>query len=348
MTDGPTARLPRFVVTLGDPGGIGPEVIVKAFNDKKIRKRAAFRILGLGSVLDEAAERVGVTPYWERVPFDGADGATDNDPGVVLLDYEPAFAEPRIWPHDHNKPAGLLTSRFVDDAIAMTRLDQADPRHVDGLITAPISKEAWNLAGRGQFPGHTDLLQYRFNAPRVGMLFDSPSLRVILATVHLPLMDVRNVLTIGKVFDAIDLGNDACKQLGVAQPRIAVCGLNPHAGEGGLLGDEDSRLIAPAIEVSIENGVDARGPFPADTVFNAAVAGQYDLVVAMYHDQGLIPIKLLHHDCAVNMTVGLPTIRTSPDHGTAFDIAGTGTAHSGSMRAAVELALRLAERQRVS
>jgi 4-hydroxythreonine-4-phosphate dehydrogenase len=348
MSTGPTSRLPRIAVTLGDPGGIGPEVIVKALNDRKVFRRASIRVLGLGSVLDDAAERVGVTPYWQRVPFEGAEIHVADEPGVTLLDYEPAFAEPRSWPRKPNKPAGLLSSRFVDDAIAMSRLDPDDPRRVDGIVTGPINKEAWDLAGRGRFPGHTDLLQYRFNAPRVGMLFDSPSLRVILATIHVPLMDVRNILTIGRVFDAIDLGNDACKQLGIAHPKIAVCGLNPHAGEGGLLGDEDQRLIAPAIEVAVDNGIDACGPFPADTVFNAAVAGQYDLVVAMYHDQGLIPIKLLHHDCAVNMTVGLPTIRTSPDHGTAFDIAGTGVAHSGSMRAAVELALRLAELQMVS
>jgi 4-hydroxythreonine-4-phosphate dehydrogenase len=155
-------------------------------------------------------------------------------------------------------------------------------------------------------------------------------------------MDVRNVLTIGRVYDPIDLGHQWCRQLGIAKPRIAVCGLNPHAGENGMFGDEDARIIRPAIDAARRVGIDAQGPFPADTIFIGAAAGDWDLVVAMYHDQGLIPVKLLGWDKAVNVTVGLPIVRTSPDHGTAFDIAGQGKASEGSMRAAVELAVRLA------
>ena len=158
-------------------------------------------------------------------------------------------------------------------------------------------------------------------------------------------MDVRNVLTIGKVFDPIDLGHEACQQLGIEVPRIAVTGLNPHAGEGGHFGDEEARLIAPAIDVAREADINVRGPFPADTVFVAAASGEYDLVVAMYHDQGLIPVKLLGWDQAVNWTLGLPIIRTSPDHGTAFDIAGKNKASAGSITAAVEFAIQLASSQ---
>jgi len=180
------------------------------------------------------------------------------------------------------------------------------------------------------------------------MMFVGPQLRVVLATVHIPLMEVRNRLTIGCVLDAIELGAQGCHTVGIAHPRIAVCGLNPHAGEAGILGDEETRLIEPAIKFAVEQGINASGPFPADTIFNAALAGKYDLVVAMYHDQGLIPVKLIARDQSVNMTVGLPIIRTSPDHGTAFDIAGKGRANSSSMRAAIMLAAAVAARPEVA
>jgi 4-hydroxythreonine-4-phosphate dehydrogenase len=173
------------------------------------------------------------------------------------------------------------------------------------------------------------------------MMFVSPRLRVVLATIHIALMDLRNELTIGRIFDAIDLGAEGCRKLGIARPRVAVCGVNPHAGEGGLFGDEEARLIEPAIRLAAEAGIEATGPWPADTVYNAALEGRHDLVVAMYHDQGLIPVKLLDRDAAVNATIGLPVPRTSPDHGTAFDIAGRGVADPGSFRAAVDLAIRM-------
>ena len=174
------------------------------------------------------------------------------------------------------------------------------------------------------------------------MMFVSPRLRVVVATAHVPLMEIRDVLTIGRVFDPIDLGHEACRELGIEDPVIAGTGLNPHAGEGGQLGDEETRLISPAIAVARHGGINVRGPFPADTIFIDAAAGNYDLVVAMYHDQGLIPVKLLGWNEAVNWTLGLPIIRTSPDHGTACDIAGTNNASDGSMRAAIELAAELA------
>jgi 4-phospho-D-threonate 3-dehydrogenase / 4-phospho-D-erythronate 3-dehydrogenase len=258
---------------------------------------------------------------------------------VVVLDYPvPGVG----WSRQHSRTQGELSYRLVEDAVAAAKRPVGDPLRVDAIVTGPISKQAWKLAGHGQFPGHTELLAARFGGKRHGMMFVSPVLRVILATAHIPLMDIRNALTIGKVFDAIDLGHQACLRLGIPRPRIAVCGLNPHAGEGGMLGDEDQRLIEPAIRAAVEGGMDARGPFPADTIFNAAVKGEFDLVVAMYHDQGLIPLKLLARDSAVNVTVGLPVIRTSPDHGTAFDIAGRNKADPGSMRAAIELAISMA------
>jgi 4-hydroxythreonine-4-phosphate dehydrogenase len=288
-------------------------------------------------VLAHAAERAGIEPYWWRVEHGSPVAGTARVHDVVVFDH-PVSGEVVARP---TRDGGELSFRLVDEAITMALRPPGDPMGADAVVTGPISKLAWRLAGHGQFPGHTELLAARTGAQRVGMMFVGPRLRVIPATTHLPLMDVRNVLTIGRVFDAIDLGHEGCRRLGLARPRIAVCGLNPHAGEGGLLGDEEGRIIEPAIRAAVEGGIDARGPFPADTVFTAALAGAFDLVVAMYHDQGLIAAKLLDRDATVNVTVGLSIIRTSPDHGTAFDIAGKGRAKEGSMRAAIELALAM-------
>jgi len=194
-----------------------------------------------------------------------------------------------------------------------------------------------------KFPGHTEMLQNRTKAKRVAMMFDAPKLKVVLATCHMPLMEIRDTLTIGKVFDPIDLGHQACRRLGLTQPRIAVCGLNPHASENGQFGDEEYRVIEPAIRAANQQGIDVEGPFPADTIFMDAIAGRYDLVVAMYHDQGLIPVKMQAFDEAVNVTLGLPIIRTSPDHGTAFGLVGKNKANAGSMKSAIRLAAELAQ-----
>lgn len=330
---------PVIGITMGDPLGIGPEVLVKTLADRRITQLARIIIYGQSDVLHYAAELAGVEAGWMRA------SATSRPPfrstgNVIVLDYED-FEGLLSGPRRATAKGGLASKTYVEDAVTDALRPAADPFHLDAIVTGPISKEAWSLAGY-RWPGHTELLAARTKAKRHGMLFESPRLRVILATAHLPLMDVRNVLTIGKVFDAIDLGHDFCRQLGIARPAIAVTGLNPHAGEQGLFGDEEERLIKPAIEVARRGGINVRGPFPGDTIFIDAAAGKYDLVVAMYHDQGLIPVKLLGWDKAVNVTVGLPLIRTSPDHGTAYDIAGQNKASEGSMRAAIELAVTLA------
>lgn len=346
----PPQTRPVLAVSMGDPAGIGPEVVVKALADPAVRRAAAWRVLGLGSVLHEAAEAAGVEPYWWRVPAGSALLETTGLHDVTLIDYGSAGDAPAL-PRGPSKRSGELSFRFVDDAIAMALRPEGDPLRAAGLVTGPVSKEAWAMAGRRRFAGHTELLASRTGAKRWGMMFVCDHLRVILATAHIPLMEIQNALTIGRVFDAIDLGARACRELGFERPRVAVCGLNPHAGENGLLGDEDGRLIAPAIELARRQGIDASGPFPADTIFSRAIPGaggrpaRFDLVVAMYHDQGLIPVKLLYRDEAVNLTVGLPFVRTSPDHGTAFDIAGRGSAEAGSTRAAMLTAVRLAGRR---
>jgi len=337
---------PTISISLGDPGGIGPEVIARALADRRVRSLGRFAIHGSSAALHAGCDAAGVEPYWWRVDARRADlGATVEAHDVVLFDADPELTEQGGTPDFERratKLGGALSFRWVEAAIADAQRDASDPRRADAVVTGPISKEAWALAGKGRWPGHTELFAHRLRAPRSAMMFVGDKLRVVLATVHIPLMDVRNQLTIGAVHSAIDLGHDACKRLGIKRPRIAVAGLNPHAGENGLMGDEEQRLITPAIELAVRQGIDAAGPFPGDTVFNAAVAGRFDLVVAMYHDQGLIPVKLLERDLAVNLTLGLPVPRTSPDHGTAFDIAGTGKADAGSMISAIRLAARLA------
>ncbi len=341
-----TAR-PTIAITMGDPLGIGPEVIAKALSDPELRRAAKFRIYGVESVLAEAAQAARIEPLWWRVAHDSLLVETTRAHDVVVLDWEKRTGELGLgrMARSANKLAGELSLVFCDAAIGDAKREASDPLRVDGIVTGPICKQSWALAGYGRFPGHTELLATRFAAQRVAMMFVSPRLNVVLATVHIPLMEIRDVLTIGAVFDAIDLGNEGLKRMGITgerRPRIAVCGLNPHAGEGGLMGDEESRIIEPAIKVANDVGIDARGPFPADSIFIEAARGQWDLVVAMYHDQGLIPVKLLDRDRAVNVTLGLPTVRTSPDHGTAFDIAGKNRADAGSMRSAIELAVRMA------
>lgn len=218
---------------------------------------------------------------------------------------------------------------------------------VDAIATAPVSKEAFALAGL-PWKGHTDLLGHLTGSAFVAMMFESPSLRVVLATVHVPLAEVPSRLTADLLARTIDLAARELPRFGVAAPRLAVAALNPHAGERGLMGHEDDQVIAPAVRAARGRGVDVSGPHPADTVFLRAHRGEFDAVIACYHDQGLIPVKLLAFGTAVNVTLGLPIVRTSVDHGTAFDIAGTGCADHGSMVEAVCLAARLALARRAA
>jgi 4-hydroxythreonine-4-phosphate dehydrogenase len=235
------------------------------------------------------------------------------------------------------------SGRAAYDVIVRAVAD-AQAGAVDAVATAPVNKEAFRLAGL-PWVGHTDLLAHLTGAPHVAMMFWAEQLRVVLATVHVALADVPRTLTQASLEQTIDLAARELPRFGVRQPRIAVAGLNPHAGEHGLFGVEEGRVIEPAIAASRARGVDVTGPFPADTLFVRAVRGEFDVVIACYHDQGLVPVKLVAFGQAVNVTLGLPIIRTSVDHGTAFDIAGRGMADPGSMIAAVRLAARLASRR---
>jgi 4-phospho-D-threonate 3-dehydrogenase / 4-phospho-D-erythronate 3-dehydrogenase len=244
---------------------------------------------------------------------------------------------------DQRFPAGVLSAeagRAAYDAIVRATA-AAVAGDVDAVATGPINKEAFRLAGL-LWSGHTDLLAHLTGASHVAMMFHSEKLRVVLATVHVPLADVPRLLTRETLERTIMLIADELPRFGIRSPRIAVAGLNPHAGEHGLFGHEEETVILPVVQACREWELDVSGPYPADTLFVRAAKGEFDVVVACYHDQGLIPVKLLAFGEAVNVTLGLPIIRTSVDHGTAFDIAGKGVADPGSMIAAVLLAARLA------
>jgi len=335
--DAAPAGLPTVGITMGDPCGIGAEIIVKALSDQRLRRRARFVIFGLNEQLTYTADQLETELAFfrdhhediRRYPFD-----------LVVLDYD-ELAVPATMDRGPSRIGGQASMEFCLDAIEAARAG-----FIDAIVTAPVSKTSWLLAGHRKYPGHTELLADKFKTRHVAMMFVSPRLKVALATVHQSLMSIRDSFTIGCVFNPIDLADQALKDwFGIAKPRIAVCGLNPHAGEGGQFGDEERRVISPAILMAGEAGIDASGPFPADTVFLQALDGRFDCVVAMYHDQGLLPIKLLAWREAVNVTLGLPIIRTSPDHGTAFNIAGRNKADPSSMIAAINLAIDLANRK---
>jgi 4-hydroxythreonine-4-phosphate dehydrogenase len=289
-------------LTVGDPAGIGPEIVRRAVDDPRVLE------------------------VCEPLIYGPADAASLR-----------AF------------PAGVLSAaagRTSYDAV-VAAVDAALDGRIDAIATAPVNKEAFALAGL-PWKGHTDLLGALTGASRAVMMFDSPTLRVSLATVHIPLSEVPAALTMAVVEETIRITAASLPDFGVAAPRLAVAGLNPHAGEHGLMGREDEQVIAPVIAACVRDGLDVTGPIPGDTVFLRASRGEFDAVVACYHDQGLIPVKLLSFGRSVNVTLGLPIVRTSVDHGTAFDIAGEGRADASSMIEAVLLAARLARARRSS
>lgn len=322
---------------MGDPAGVGAEIIVKALADEDLRRRARFLIFGFSEQISYTADSLELNLPLRRDRHESIRRCAGD---LVVLDYD-ELALPVSMARGPSRLGGQASMAFCKGAI-----DAAKEGLLDAIVTAPISKESWQKARFRKYPGHTELLKDKFKARNVAMMFVSRPLKVVLATIHLGLMEIRDVLTIGCVYNPIELADEALREwFGISRPKLAVCGLNPHAGEAGQFGDEESRVIAPAVLMARENGINVEGPFPADTLFIKAAEGKYDCVVAMYHDQGLIPVKLLAWREAVNLTLGLPVVRTSPDHGTAFDIAGRNIADAGSMSAAMRLAVDLAERR---
>ncbi len=321
-------------VTMGDAGGIGPEIIVKTLFDPDIRRAAKFVIFGLNEQLCYAADAAEIEPYWGRHQHEKI--SREYPFKVVVADYD-EYSVPS-WVNSPSKLAGEASLRFCQDAIEAAR-----DGIVDAVVTAPISKASWKLAGSA-WPGHTEMFAALCKSPRKAMMFIAGPLKLALATIHEALFEVRHKFTIGRVFEPIDLLNDALKDyFGMDNPKIGVAALNPHAGEDGQFGDEEQRIITPAILLAQHQGINCHGPYPADTLFLRTAQGEFDGVVAMYHDQGMIPVKLLNFKQAVNITIGIPIIRTSPAHGTAFDIAGKNAADASSMKAAITTAIRMAK-----
>ncbi len=325
---------PVIGITMGDAGGIGPEIVVKALADPIIRKSAKFIIFGMNEQLCYAADAAEIEPFWGRHQHEKI--SREYPYKVVVADYD-EYTVP-AWVKGPSKSAGEASLRFCLDAI-----EAAKDGIIDAVVTAPISKTSWKLAN-SEWPGHTEMLAAKCKSKRKVMMFIAGPLKLALATIHEALFEVRHKFTIGCVFEPIDLLNDALKQyFGIEHPKIGVAALNPHAGENGQFGDEEQRIISPAILLAQEQGINCMGPYSADTVFLRAVKGEFDGVVAMYHDQGMIPVKLLGFDQAVNVTIGIPIIRTSPAHGTAFDIAGQNIANPSSMKAAITTAIQMAK-----
>ncbi|MEW6250399.1 MAG: 4-hydroxythreonine-4-phosphate dehydrogenase PdxA [Planctomycetota bacterium] len=325
---------PLVGISMGDPLGIGPEVIVRSLADPELRAQARFVIFGLHDVLELAADQAEISRFWWREPYDRG---VRVGSGVLLADFDDL--QP-IRTNGHRGPdavAGHASFRFVEEAARHLRAGA-----LDALVTGPISKQSWQLANH-RYRGHTDYLARLFEARRVNMLFIGGGLRVALASDHVPLFELRNRFTIGLVHQPIDLLDHALREyFGLERPHIGVLGLNPHAGEEGLLGDEERRIVEPAIAMARNAGINVSGPLPPDTAFIPEVRQRFDGLVALYHDQGLIPVKMHAFNEAAQMTLGIDALRTSPDHGTAFELAGKARANPGSMRAAIQLAIDLA------
>jgi 4-hydroxythreonine-4-phosphate dehydrogenase len=331
----------RLAVTMGDPAGIGPEVALKAITTRAVAAEIDPILVGDPGVWRETARRLGV-----RVRF--SEGRACGAPGTVAVAATSELPARHRTPGRPQSAAGRVACGDAAYAAILEAVRLVQAGDSGGLVTAPITKAHLAAAGH-YFPGHTELLSQLAGGVPVRMMMAGERLRVVLVTIHIALADVPRQVTRDGVLQTIVLTADGLRRwFGIDEPRIAVAGLNPHAGENGLFGDEEKRLIAPAVQAARRRGIDVSGPLAADSLFPHAASGSHDAVVCMYHDQGLAPFKLLHFADGVNLTLGLPFVRTSPDHGTAFDIAGTGRADPRSMIAALQLAARAARRSTVS
>ncbi|MCD1287749.1 MULTISPECIES: 4-hydroxythreonine-4-phosphate dehydrogenase PdxA [unclassified Brevibacterium] len=325
--------LPTVAVTMGDGAGVGPEICIAACLDPSVLEVADPVVIGDATRLVRAAEVLGVDA---EIRVIAAPAEAEHGSGIInVIDLD---LLPADLPWGELSPiAGDAAFRCIERAASLAMSGE-----VQAICTAPLNKEALHAAGH-KYPGHTEMLASLTDTEEVSMMLSSPKLRVIHVTTHIGLIDAVAKIDPGLVERTVRRGNDALIRAGIATPHIGVCAINPHAGENGLFGyGEEEEKIVPAIETLKADGIDATGPLPADTAFFLAGRGDYDLIVAMYHDQGHGPIKVLGIDAGVNITVGLPVIRTSVDHGTAFDIAGTGKVDTESMSEAMRQAAALA------
>jgi len=327
--DGAGPGLP-MAITMGDPAGIGPEIVAKTL----LLPRYAERCLVVG---DPAVMARALAPLGAAHRLHVVQDVADADLRADRLCLVPSSA---LHPLPSLGRVNAACGRAAYQAICVA-IDLARQGRVAGMVTAPVHKAALAAAGV-PYPGHTEILADRGGARRVAMMLANEAIATVLVTIHCSLRQAIERADFEAQLSALRLAHEGGRALGVAAPRVAVAGLNPHAGEDGLFGDEESRIIRPAIDAARREGIDASGPWPGDTVFMQARQGRFDVVVAQYHDQGLIPVKYLGLELGVNITLGLPFVRTSPDHGTAFDIAGQGIADPASLRSAIDRAFQLA------
>ncbi|HAK88525.1 MAG TPA: 4-hydroxythreonine-4-phosphate dehydrogenase PdxA, partial [Nitrospiraceae bacterium] len=309
----------KIAITIGDPAGIGPEIVLKAIMSHEITGICEPVIVGDRAVIEEAIGKLGLPAGIKDLELIDTSSIKDGN-------------------FQKNKPTaegGRACASYIKKAVEL-----ALNKSVDAVVTAPISKEALKMAGF-KWPGHTEMLAELTNTKDFAMMFYSEKLKVILVTIHTALSNVPDLIKKEKVLKTIILAKKSCDMLDIKNPLIAVSGLNPHAGESGIFGNEEIKEIAPAIEEAQNMGIPVSGPYPADTLFHRAYNGEFDIIVCMYHDQGLTPFKMIAFEKGVNMTVGLPIIRTSPDHGTACDIAWKGIANPSSIIEAIKLAARV-------
>jgi 4-hydroxythreonine-4-phosphate dehydrogenase len=327
-----TTVQPTIAISMGDPAGIGPEIIIKALADPDLLPMARWVIVGDAEVWRETAAALGMDlPIGVVSRFEDAEAGAST----VFLDRR-LLQGARFRVGELNAACGRAALDYVRTATLLAVDDLAD-----AMVTAPLNKETVVLAGV-HFTGHTEYIAELCGVDDSRMLLINDRLRVVHVTTHCSLRQACEP-TVQRILRTIELGDESLRLLGFESPRIGVCGLNPHAGENGLFGNEDASLILPAVQGAQSAGIDCLGPLPADTLFTKAVRGKFDLVVAMYHDQGHIPMKLMDFENTVNVSLGLPIIRTSVDHGTAYDIAGKNLADATNMKAALRLAVSMAQ-----
>jgi len=320
-----------LALTLGEPAGIGPELTLKLWLERKTRKLPPFAFLADAAFVTARARALGMNVPTVECSIEAAPAAFEN---ALPLIVPPALATATPGKPDSSSAAAARAS--IDLAVQLVMQGKAA-----AVVTNPIAKHVMQSGGF-QFPGHTEYLAHLSNAPLPVMLIWSEELAVIPVTIHIPLRDVSDRLSTALIVDSARVAaKDYRSRFGIQNPRLAICGLNPHAGEEGTIGREDIDIIAPAIRQLRGEGIEASGPHPADSLFYEHARKYYDVALGMYHDQVLAPVKALAFDRAVNVTLGLPFVRTSPDHGTAFDLAGSGTANPSSLEAAIKLAARL-------
>jgi 4-phospho-D-threonate 3-dehydrogenase / 4-phospho-D-erythronate 3-dehydrogenase len=326
--------LPRIGITMGDPAGIGPEVVLKAVAEEEIRRACIPVIIGDAQLLAHTARTLDLQSGYDIVRTDEPFPEQLSEPVIYHLDNISGFIEPGI----ESGVAGKAAGGYIEAAVELCAAGS-----IDAIATAPINKRALFLGGYS-FPGHTEFLAHLTGAEEYAMAFVAANLRIVLLSTHVPLSEAIRMVERDRVIRTVNLAHRELQRWGIERPRLAVAALNPHGAEGGLFGVEEASEIIPAIDVARRDDINVQGPYSADTVFLRASRGEFDAVIACYHDQAMIPVKCLSFGEAVNVTLGLPFIRTSVDHGTAFDIAGKGLAEHSSMVAAIKLAAELSTR----